>query len=160
MRARGQVGEVMKRIIVVLPALAVIAGISACGATTHHTGAGRSYHATDPATSPASAPSPASTPPPPPSPAPSATLSGGQKFVAGVENDSTTYLGYQGMGVWPSDSQLISLGHTICTSVEDAGTAATVTTVDGSPNFSDLGVSAQQMMDLAQVNLCPQTITS
>lgn len=83
----------------------------------------------------------------------------GQKFVAGVENDSTTYLRYQGMGVWPSDSQLISLGQSICTSIEDAGAAATVTTLDGSPNFSDLGVSAQQMMDLAQVNLCPQTMT-
>jgi hypothetical protein len=79
--------------------------------------------------------------------------------VAGVENDSTTYVGYLGTGAWPSDSQLIALGKSICTSVEQAGTSATFVILDGSPNFSDLGVSAQQMMDLAQVTLCPRTIS-
>jgi hypothetical protein len=80
--------------------------------------------------------------------------------VAGVENDSTTYLGYQGLGVWPSNAQLIKLGRSICTAVEQAGLAATLIELNGSANFSDLGVSAQQMVDLAQVNLCPQTITN
>jgi hypothetical protein len=157
----------MKRIALILSALAVIAGMSACGGSgSSHAAAGHSAAtvASGAPSTTAAVPSysgiaetPAAQAPPSPSPSPTPPTPG-QNFVTGVENDSSTYLGYQGTGAWPSNAQLIKLGQAICTAVEQDGSAATVTVLTGQPNFSDLGVPAQTMMDLAQAQLCPQTI--
>jgi hypothetical protein len=149
----------MKRTALVLPALAVIAGVSACGSSGSHPAA---RHSVAQVASDAPAPSAAPTPPPPPPPraSPSPTPSApGQSFVAGVENDSTAYYTDKTLGDWPSNTKLINLRQSICTAVEQAGSAVTVTDLNGQPTFSDLGISAEQMVDLAEAQVGPQTIT-
>jgi len=86
-------------------------------------------------------------------------LTPGQKFAAAVEAASTTYESYSEMGAWSSEASLAHLGRAICNALETGNPISAVEAeLEGGANFNDLGVSASQMVAIAQVQICPSTL--